>query len=157
MWCLSGLLNWINPILIRVYPRKFRWPDLPHSNSNLFNSHSDSISLNSKASQLSSRATHQASHHSASSASTAHSQRLYLFVCGKQVWPTPTFGLAGAHSFLLPSWGFYWSITLRTLLISKLICKLPAVGYDRSIFLFTINFVYTWEVQLSMIQMHKSN
>ena len=27
----------INPILIRVYPRKRGWPDLPHSNSNLSN------------------------------------------------------------------------------------------------------------------------
>ena len=27
----------INPILIRVYPHKWGWPDLPHSNSNLSN------------------------------------------------------------------------------------------------------------------------
>ena len=35
----------INPILIRVYPRKRGWPDLPHSNSNLSNSHSPSRSI----------------------------------------------------------------------------------------------------------------
>ena len=32
----------INPILIRVYPHKEGWPDLPHSNSNLSNYHSPS-------------------------------------------------------------------------------------------------------------------
>ena len=37
----------INPILIQVYPRKQGWLDLPHSNSNLSNSHSISISLDS--------------------------------------------------------------------------------------------------------------
>ena len=31
--------NIINPVLIRVYPCKQGWPDLPHSNSNLSNSH----------------------------------------------------------------------------------------------------------------------
>ena len=31
-----------NPILIQVYPCKWGWPDLPHSNSNLSNSHSRS-------------------------------------------------------------------------------------------------------------------
>ena len=31
-----------NPILIRAYPRKRGWPDLPHCNSNLSNSHSPS-------------------------------------------------------------------------------------------------------------------
>ena len=36
----------INPILIRVYPHKQGWPDLPHSNSNL--SLPLSISLNSR-------------------------------------------------------------------------------------------------------------
>ena len=35
----------INPILIRVYPRKWGWPDLSHSNSNLSNSHSLSRSI----------------------------------------------------------------------------------------------------------------
>ena len=35
----------IYPILIRVYPRKRGWPDLPHSNSNLSNSHSPSRSI----------------------------------------------------------------------------------------------------------------
>ena len=35
----------INPILIQVYPRKRRWPNLPHSNSNLSNSHSPSGSI----------------------------------------------------------------------------------------------------------------
>ena len=34
----------ISPILIRVYPRKRGWPDQPHSNSNLSNSHSPSNS-----------------------------------------------------------------------------------------------------------------
>ena len=32
----------INPILIWVYPRKWGWLDLPHSDSNLSNSHSPS-------------------------------------------------------------------------------------------------------------------
>ena len=32
-------------ILIRVYPCKWGWPDLPHSNSNLSNSHSPSHSI----------------------------------------------------------------------------------------------------------------
>ena len=36
----------INPILIRAYPRRWGWLDLPHSNSNLTNSHFP-ISLNS--------------------------------------------------------------------------------------------------------------
>ena len=31
--------------LIQVYPHKWEWPDLPHSNSNLSNSHSPSHSL----------------------------------------------------------------------------------------------------------------
>ena len=35
----------INPILIRVYPRKWGWPDLLHSKSNLSNSHSSSCSI----------------------------------------------------------------------------------------------------------------
>ena len=35
----------INPILIRVYPRKWGWPGLPHSNSNLSNAHSPSHSI----------------------------------------------------------------------------------------------------------------
>ena len=35
----------INPILIRVYPCKRGWPDLPHFNSNLSNSHSLSRSI----------------------------------------------------------------------------------------------------------------
>ena len=35
----------INPILIRVSPRKWGWPDLSHSNSNLSNSHSPSRSM----------------------------------------------------------------------------------------------------------------
>ena len=35
----------INLILIWVYPRKWGWPDLPCSNSNLFNSHSPSRSI----------------------------------------------------------------------------------------------------------------
>ena len=34
-----------HPILIRFYPRKRGWPDLPHPNSNLFNSHSLSRSI----------------------------------------------------------------------------------------------------------------
>ena len=34
-----------HPILIRVYPCKQGWPDLPHSNSNLSNSHSPSRSI----------------------------------------------------------------------------------------------------------------
>ena len=29
-------------VLIQVYPRKQGWPDLPHSNSNLSNTHSPS-------------------------------------------------------------------------------------------------------------------
>ena len=33
------------PILIRVYPRKWGWLDLPHSNSILSNSHSLSRSI----------------------------------------------------------------------------------------------------------------
>ena len=37
--------NRINPILIQVYPRKWGWPDLPHSTSNLSNSHSPSRSI----------------------------------------------------------------------------------------------------------------
>ena len=36
-----------HPILIRVYPRKRGWSDLPHSNSNLSNSHSPSRSIHS--------------------------------------------------------------------------------------------------------------
>ena len=35
----------INPILIQVYPRKWGWLDLAHSNSNLSNSHSPSRSI----------------------------------------------------------------------------------------------------------------
>ena len=35
----------LNPIMICVYPRKWRWPDLNHSNSNLSNSHSPSHSI----------------------------------------------------------------------------------------------------------------
>ena len=35
----------INTILIPVYPRKWGWLDLPHSNSNLSNSHSPSCSI----------------------------------------------------------------------------------------------------------------
>ena len=35
----------INPVLILVYLRKQGWPDLPHSNSNLSNSHSPSCSI----------------------------------------------------------------------------------------------------------------
>ena len=35
----------INPILIWVYPCKRGWPDLPHSNGNLSNSHSPSRSI----------------------------------------------------------------------------------------------------------------
>ena len=35
----------INPVLIRVYPRKREQLDLPHSNSNLSNSHSPSHSI----------------------------------------------------------------------------------------------------------------
>ena len=35
----------INPILIRVYPCKWGWLDLPHTNSNLSNSHSSSCSI----------------------------------------------------------------------------------------------------------------
>ena len=44
---LIGLLKnqSINPILIRVYPRKRGWLDLPHSNSNLSKSHSPSCSI----------------------------------------------------------------------------------------------------------------
>ena len=34
-----------HPILIRVYPRKRGWLDLPHSNSNLSNAHSPSRSI----------------------------------------------------------------------------------------------------------------
>ena len=34
-----------HPILIRVYPRKRGWLDLPHSGSNLSNSHSPSRSI----------------------------------------------------------------------------------------------------------------
>ena len=37
----------INPNLIRVYSRKWGWLDLPHSNSNLSNSHSPSRSIQS--------------------------------------------------------------------------------------------------------------
>ena len=35
--------------------------------------------------------------------------RLHLCVCGRQMQPTPAFGLAGAHVLLLSSWGFYGS------------------------------------------------
>ena len=35
----------LNPILIRVYPRKWGWPDLSRCNSNLSNSHSPSRSI----------------------------------------------------------------------------------------------------------------
>ena len=35
----------INPIMIQVYSCKLGWPDLPHSNSNLSNSHSPSCSI----------------------------------------------------------------------------------------------------------------
>ena len=35
----------INPILIQVYPRKWGWPDLLHSNSNISSSHSPSWSI----------------------------------------------------------------------------------------------------------------
>ena len=35
----------INPILIRVYPRKRAWQDLPHSNSNLSTPYSPSHSI----------------------------------------------------------------------------------------------------------------
>ena len=35
----------INPIFIQVSPRKWGWPDLPNSNSNLSNSHSTSRSV----------------------------------------------------------------------------------------------------------------
>ena len=42
---ISSHLIIINPILIRVYPCKRGWPDLPHSNSNLSNSHSPSRSV----------------------------------------------------------------------------------------------------------------
>ena len=35
----------INPILIRVCPHKWGWPDLAHPNSNLSNSHSPSRSI----------------------------------------------------------------------------------------------------------------
>ena len=41
---LAGYL-YHHPILIRVYPRKWVWPNLPHSNSNLFNSHSSFCSI----------------------------------------------------------------------------------------------------------------
>ena len=37
--------RYINPILIRVYSCNLGWPDLPHSNSNLSNSHSPSCSI----------------------------------------------------------------------------------------------------------------
>ena len=40
-----GVFQSVNPILIWVYPRKQGWPDLPHSNSNLSNSHSPSCSI----------------------------------------------------------------------------------------------------------------
>ena len=39
----------INPILMRVYPRKWGWLDLPHFVSNLSNSHSPSRSITSPA------------------------------------------------------------------------------------------------------------
>ena len=35
----------INLILIRAYPRKRGWLDLPHSNSDFFNAHSPSYSI----------------------------------------------------------------------------------------------------------------
>ena len=41
MWLMWNNQS-INPILIRVYPRKWGRPDLPHSNSYLSNSHSPS-------------------------------------------------------------------------------------------------------------------
>ena len=39
-WELATIIN--HPILIRVYPHKQGWLDLPHFNSNLSNSHSPS-------------------------------------------------------------------------------------------------------------------
>ena len=48
LWCNKEVNLWactINLILIQVYPRKRGWPDLPHSNSNLSNSHSPSRSI----------------------------------------------------------------------------------------------------------------
>ena len=37
-----------HPIMIRVYPRKWGWPDLPHFGSNLSNSNSPSRSIHGK-------------------------------------------------------------------------------------------------------------
>jgi len=58
---------------------------------------------------LSPQTTHQASHHSASSARVTQGQGLDVPVCGRHVQPTSACRLAGAHVLLLPSWGFYWS------------------------------------------------
>ena len=41
----TGYYTSINPILIWIYPCKRGWSDLPHSNSNLSNSHSLSCSI----------------------------------------------------------------------------------------------------------------
>ena len=46
----------INPILIQIYPYKGRWPDLPHSNSSLSNSHSPSRLIHGILLQTSTRA-----------------------------------------------------------------------------------------------------
>ena len=45
MLILLLLIIIINPVLIQDYPLKWGWLDLPHSNSNLSNSHSPSRSI----------------------------------------------------------------------------------------------------------------
>ena len=44
-WNCEGDIIIINPILVQVYPHKWGWLDLPHSNSNLSNSYSPSCSI----------------------------------------------------------------------------------------------------------------
>ena len=41
-FCLYEIKQSINPVLIRVFPHKWEWLDLPQSNSNLSNSYSPS-------------------------------------------------------------------------------------------------------------------
>ena len=119
-----------NPILIWVYQCKQGWPDLPHSNSNLSNSHFLSCSIhgilflqtNTLALLLlflSSSHTSVPLPHILPTFQVPFCKQclgLHLSVCGRQVQPTPAFWLAGAHVFLLSSnqvFRIYIKINLR--------------------------------------------